>query len=275
MDRFQCILIGFLCCLSAFSQSYDELIDASFGYLDKNDLPAAEESLKQALRKEPANPRNVLLLTNLGTVQKRLGKREDALLSYTSALSRSPQNKTILANRANLYFEMNELDKAIADYTALLTVDEKNEDALYQRGLLYLTQKDYLAADADFNKMVEINPNTLSGRKGIATLCKLRGDYADAEKIYTFLVDKVPEDPDLLLGRGELYLLAGKNIRALSDVNKAISLESKTGRKDPYSYILRARIKILQYEKKSAQKDIELAVSLGYDKEKAAELLKE
>jgi tetratricopeptide (TPR) repeat protein len=274
MDRFRCILIAFFCSFSAFAQSYDELIDASFKYLDEKNLPAAEESLKQALKKEPANPRNVLLLSNLGTVQKRLGKREDALLSYTGALSRNPQSKTLLSNRAALYLEMNDLDKAIADYTAILTVDEKDEDALYQRGLLFLAKKNHLAAEADFNKIVEVNPNTLTGRKGIATLCKLRGDYADAEKIYTFLIDKIPEDPDLLLGRGELYLLTGKNSRASSDVNKAISLGNKTGRKDPYAYILRARIKILQYEKKAAQKDIELAVSLGYDKEKAFELLK-
>jgi tetratricopeptide (TPR) repeat protein len=274
MNKLLTVLLIVGCCLPVFSQSYDEWIDTSFKYLDQQDLTAAEESLKQALRKEPANPRNVLLLSNLGVIQQRLGKWDDALLSYTSALDRSPQHTTLLSNRANLYLEMGNSDKALADYTILLAIDGQHEEALYRRGLLYLAQKDYLAAEVDFNKIVEINPNTLNGRKGIATLCKLRGDYSDAEKIYVFLISRVPEDADLYLGRAELYLMMKRNNHALSDVNKAISLENKTRQKDPYAYILRARIKILQHEKQPAQKDIEQAVAAGYDKEKATELLK-
>ncbi len=262
-------------CFAVFSQTYDELVEVSFKYLEQEDLLAAETSLIQAMRNEPANPRNVLLLSNLGTIQRRLGKLEEALISYTSALSRSPKSATLLSNRASLYIEMGEQDKAIADYTSLLIDDEKNEDALYQRGFLYLSKKDNLSAEADFEKLMEINPNTLNGRKGIATLCKFRGEYDEAERIYIFLIDRVPDDVDLYLSRAELFLMMEKNGKALSDINKAISLEEKNGERNPYSYMLRAQVKIRQYEKKSAQEDIELAVRLGYDKQKADELLNE
>ncbi len=264
------LILGIFSC---YSQTYDELIASSFDYLEKNDLLGAEESLKAAMRKEPANPRNVLLLSNLGTIQQREGKLEEALLSYNSALSRSPSNVVLLANRANLYVEMGEADKAIFDYSALLVKDEKNENALYERGLLYLSKKDYVSAETDFEKLLDINPNTLNGRKGIATLCKLQGKYAEAEKIYIFLIDRVPDQPDLYLSRAELYLLMDKNGKASSDINKAISLETEAGIKDPYAYILRAQLKIRQYEKKAALKDIEQAIQWGYDRQKARELM--
>lgn len=268
------LIIFLLGVLPVSAQTYDEWIEVSFQCLDKDDLVGAEESLKRALNQEPANPRNILLLANLGTIQKRQGKLDDALQSYELALTRNPNNAMLLSNRANLYTEKGEYEKAIVDYTAILAFKEEDQDALYERGLLRLAMKDYLSAEADFEKIIEVNPNSLNGRKGYANLCKMKKEFDEAEKIYYFLIEKVTDDPGLYLGRAELYLLMKKNARAASDINKAIFLEEKTGKKDPYAYILRARLKMIQYEKESAIKDIELAMELGYDQKKGEELLK-
>lgn len=90
------------------AQTYEKFVEKSFDFLDKNDLVSAEESLRAAMRLEPGNPNNYALLMNLGTIQRRQGKLEDALLSYTAALSRHPNNEAILENRAGLYTEMGE-----------------------------------------------------------------------------------------------------------------------------------------------------------------------
>ena len=51
------IIIGlFLFIGNSFAQSYEELIEKSYDFVDKGDLVSAEESLKAAMRKEPANP---------------------------------------------------------------------------------------------------------------------------------------------------------------------------------------------------------------------------
>ena len=73
-----------------YAQTYEKFVEKSFDFLDKNDLVSAEESLRAAMRLEPGNPNNYALLMNLGTIQRRQGKLEDALLSYTAALSRHP-----------------------------------------------------------------------------------------------------------------------------------------------------------------------------------------
>ena len=66
------IIIGlFLFIGNSFAQSYEELIEKSYDFVDKGDLVSAEESLKAAMRKEPANPLNYALLTNLGTSADR------------------------------------------------------------------------------------------------------------------------------------------------------------------------------------------------------------
>lgn len=266
-----CALFLFSFSQEISAQTYDELVLKSYDYLEKNDLPAAEIALQEAMRKEPANPGNVLLFFNLGTIQRRLGDNEEAIISYTAALARAPQNITFLSNRASLFAEMGQSDNAVIDYTTLLDVDPNNEDALYQRGLLSLKNKNYESAQADFERIIEINPNTINGRRGIASLCKFRNEFEDAEKIYYFLIDKMPEDPNLYADRAELYLLMKKNGRAMGDINKAISLQPED-KQNPYFYMLRARIKLLQYEKKSALNDINKAVELGYDLKEAQEL---
>ena len=44
---FICLLLGVV---SMQAQGYEELISKSYDYLEKKDLPAAEESLKAAMR---------------------------------------------------------------------------------------------------------------------------------------------------------------------------------------------------------------------------------
>ena len=50
------------------AQTYEQFVEKSFDLLDQNDLLAAGESLKAAMRLEPANPNNYALLMNLGTI---------------------------------------------------------------------------------------------------------------------------------------------------------------------------------------------------------------
>lgn len=260
----------FLLAGNCFAQSYEEWIQKSYDFLDKNDLVAAEESLKSAMRQEPANPLNYALLTNLGTIQRRQGKMEDALISYTSALSGHTKNITILENRASLYSELGETDKAVNDYTALLMIDPSHQEALYCRGLLYIQQKQLLWAEQDFDKILEVNEKSVRGRMGHATLEKVRGNYTESERIFNYLINEMPRDWVLYEGRADLYFMMGKNARAMSDINKVFTESKPTAA----LYVLRGKIKLAQYEKESASLDFQKAKNMGYDKNVIAELLK-
>lgn len=260
----------FLLSSHGFAQSYEEFIEKSYDYLEKDDLLSAEESLRAAMRLKPGNPTNYALLMNLGTIQRRQGKFEEALLSYTAALSRNPKDVTILENRASLYGEMGETEKAINDYTTLLLGDPTHQEALYNRGLLYLQLKDFINSEADFEKILEINEKSVRGRLGHAILEKMRGNYEDSERIYNYLISEMPKDWILYEGRADLYFLMGKNARALADINK-IFAES-----EPRAslYVLRGKVKLAQYEKENAIKDFLKAKEMGYDETVVNELMK-
>ena len=270
--RFLFLVLLLVCVedLPLSAQTYEEWIEKSCDLVDKQDWVSAEEALKNAMREEPGNPANFALLCNLGTIQRRQGKKQEALLSYTAALSRHPKSVTILENRASLYSELGETDKAINDYNALLIVDPEHQEALYCRGLLYLSQKKFAAAEADFDKILQVNEKSVRARLGYAVMEKLRGNYTESERIYNYLISEMPCDWILYEGRADLYFLMGKNARAMADINK-VFVESKPSAS---LYVLRAKVKMAQYEKESAYEDLQKAKEMGYDPQIVDELMK-
>jgi tetratricopeptide (TPR) repeat protein len=255
-----------------FAQTYEEMIKKSYEYADANDLPAAEEALKAAMRLEPANKFNFALLTNLGTVQRRQGKFDDALISYTAALSQRPKDELILINRAELYTEMNETEKAISDYNVLIINYPAHEQGLYNRGLLYINTGEFLLAQVDFELIVDTYKDTFLGRFGYAILEKARGNYDESEIIFNYLAGNYPDNMRVFEERAELYFLTKRNGRAMTDLNKVFKA---TAEPSAEFYMLRGRVKLAQYEKESAAVDFKKARDLGYNKETVEKLLKE
>ncbi|MDR2408272.1 MAG: tetratricopeptide repeat protein, partial [Bacteroidales bacterium] len=246
------LLIFLSICHRVQAQTYDEWIELSFQYVDANQLDSAEIALKNALRIEPANQLNPFIFSNLGTIQRRMKKKEEALFSYSAALSHHPKNEVFLNERASLFSETGQFQNALIDYNTLLEENPNNQEALYQRGLLYLTLKNYERAEKDFAWMLELNPNSLFARLGFASLYKISGNYDGAEKTYNYILDKEPENPAAYAGRAELYLLLEKPGKAVNDVNKAIRLSQE---ENPYLYIIRTKARLLLHEKKAAEED--------------------
>lgn len=266
------IVLGLLLMVGTLrAQTYEEMIRKSYEYADRGDLPAAEEALKAAMHAEPANKNNFALLSNLGTIQRQQGKTDEALVSYTAALSLQPKNKLILSNRAELYIEMGETEKALSDYQALLLLDPLDIDAYYRRGMLYIEMKDYMLADEDFEKIMSIDKESEQGRFGFALLDKARGNYEDSEAILSYLIEKSRTPLQYYEERAELYFRMKKNARAMTDLNKIFA---ETNDVPAHLYVLRGKIKLAQFEKESAAIDFKKALELGYDKAVIDELIK-
>jgi len=260
-------LTGSIC-----AQTYEELISQFYDYEEKNDLQAAEECLQTAMRLEPANSLNFALLANLGTIQRRQGNLEEALLSYTTALNRQPKNEMILENRAILYTEMGEIVLALNDYHTLLSINPLNEEALYQRGLLYIQSENLILAEIDFEQIMKINQETVKGRLGYALLEKIRQNYTESENILNYLISQNPDYLLLYEERAELYFLTNRRSRAMADLNKIFA---ETPNPSAELFVLRGRIKLAQFEKESAAIDFRKALLLGYDAVAIQNLLKQ
>ena len=263
------IAICALDCSISSAQNYDELITRSFDYLDVDSLPEAEEALREALRIEPGNPGNGMLLLNLGTIQRRQGKLKEAEESYTIGLAFLPNNLTLLNSRAQLFAEMEKYPEAINDYTEVIYHEPENEDAYYERALCKLMNQDTLGARLDLEQIDRFNPNSAKSRLGMAYVYKAQQMWREASELYDVLIERNPRNASLLRERAEVFYFSNRMGAALDDVNKSIDFDPR----DPYSYLLRAQIRYAKGDREFARRDLNQALELGLNKEEARDLI--
>ena len=236
--------------LGLWARNYYQWVERADSCIKAKDWAGAEEALLSALRAEPANGQNSLLMSNLGTVQRYAGKYDEALRSYSNGLLMTPNSVTLLRNRAALFSEIDSIDQAYQDYSQILMIDDTDEDALYHRGLIELERGDTISSRADFERLLKINPASANGRIGFASLLKVMGYYPEAIEVYSQVIKFNPEKEILYVGRAEAYLFAGQYAKADKDIEKAMELAPD----DPVVYVLRALGKLARYERNRPKK---------------------
>lgn len=260
--------------LPAFAQNdsistYDGWITASFDALDEDNNQLAEQCLKNAMRLEPANPQNGLLFVNLGTIQRRLGKLQDAEVSYTCAISLLEENTVAYSTRASLYAEIEQYQKAIDDYSVVISRNPEDEDALYERALCRLMNSDTIGARLDLETIDKFNPKSAKSRLGMAMVYKAMGENAMAVELYDALIKANPKSWSLLRDRAEVYFFSKRLGAAMLDIDKSIQMNGR----DPLSYFLRAKIRWAKGDREYARRDLNRAIELGLPQSAAADLI--
>ena len=245
--------------ISLSAQTYQELSEKAVECVGKDSLAQAEDLLKQALRLEPKNPHNALLFSNLGLVQRKLGRYNDAVESYTYALNIAPLAVPILLNRAAIYLEQGMQDKAYVDYCQVMDVDKKNTEALLMRAYIYMLRRDYKGARLDYQRLLEIDPKNYNGRLGLATLEQKEGKFRESLDLLNQLLVEFPEDAVLYVARADVERDMKHEDLALVDLDEAIRLAPNS----VDAYLLRGDIYLDQKKKSQAKADFEKAISLG------------
>ena len=260
------MLVG--CQLSA--QTYDELISRAMSAVEADSLYQAESLFKKALQKEPANLRNALLFSNLGTIQRRMGKNKEALESYSLALNLTPYSKTMLLNRASLYLEMDYLDKAYVDYCNVIDLDAKNQEALQFRAYIYMRRRQYQDARNDYQSLLEAVPGDKTARIGMAMVNQKLQRYRESLEEFNRLIVDYPQDVSLLKARAELEVEMNTLEMALLDLESAVKLAPN----DAEIYVMCGDIYIAQGRNREAYRAFEKAIELGVPRPELQERLK-
>ena len=260
------MLVG--CHLSA--QTYDELISRAMSAVEADSLYQAESLFKKALQKEPANLRNALLFSNLGTIQRRMGKNKEALESYSLALNLTPYSKTMLLNRASLYLEMDYLDKAYVDYCNVIDLDAKNQEALQFRAYIYMRRRQYQDARNDYQCLLEAVPGDKTARIGMAMVNQKLQRYRESLEEFNRLIVDYPQDVSLLKARAELEVEMNTLELALLDLESAVKLAPN----DAEIYEMCGDIYLAQGRNREAYRAFEKAIELGVPRPELQDRLK-
>ena len=270
MKRIKLILIAVFACFQLSAQTYDELITRAMNAVESDSLYQAETWLKKALQLEPANMRNALLFSNLGTVQRRMGKNQEALDSYSLALNLTPYSITMLLNRASLYLDMDYLDKAYVDYCNVIDLDDKNQEALGFRAYIYMRRRQYQDARNDYQKLLEVVPGDKTARIGMAMVNQKLQRYRESLEEFNRLIVDYPKDVSLLKARAELEVEMNTLELALLDLESAVKMAPN----DAEIYVMCGDIYLAQGRNREAYVAYEKAMELGIPRPELQDRLK-
>lgn len=245
--------------MSVFSQNYNEIVEKAMSYTFKDSLVQAEELFKKALRLDPNNARNALLFSNLGTVQKRMGKLDDAIESYTLALNITPYATSILLNRGTLYLDKENYDKAYLDFCNVIDLIPENIEARLYRAYIYMNRREYKEARIDYNVIVGKEPGHKAARIGLILLDQNEGKLVAAREGLDMLINEYPKDASLLLMRANIDIERNYPESAILDLEAALKINPK----DAETYVQLGDVYLSTGKKHDARKAYEKAVLLG------------
>lgn len=250
-------------------QTYDDLIHKAMDAVEMDSLQQAEQLFTEALKLEPANMRNALVFSNLGTIQRRMGKKKEALESYSLALNRTPYSVIMLLNRASLLLEMDYLDKAFVDYCDVLDIDRENKEALMYRAYIHMKRRMYHNARLDYRAFLELEPGNKTARIGMAMVNQKDKRFQESLEEFNRLIVDYPRDVSLLKARAELEIEMNSLDMALLDLENAARLTPN----DPEIYVMCGDIYLMQDKRREAYTAFEKAIDLGIPRPKLQDRL--
>lgn len=253
------------------AQSYKELVDKAMDMTMKDSLAQAEQLYRQALKLEPANARNALAFSNLGTVLKRQGKTDEAIEAYTMALNIIPYSTAILLNRATLYMEKNQLDKAYVDYCSVIDLLPSNKEARLFRAYIYMKRRQYKEARIDYNTLLAADMKNKAARTGLVMLDQKEGKLTAAIDGLNLLIAEYPQDISLLRMRANIEMEQGFGEVALADLEEA----SRLNPNDSETYVAIGDLYLEMKKKKEARASYEKAIAHGIPRSELLPKLKQ
>ena len=116
---------------------------------DREKYDQAVASYTQALT---ANIYDPMTFYNRGNTFAKAGEWDRAISDYTQSLSISPYVAGIYVSRGNIYFLKGEYERSISDYSQALRLDSKDAKTYLRRGGAYLRTGEEGKASEDFGK---------------------------------------------------------------------------------------------------------------------------
>lgn len=250
------------------AQSYFTYVDSADSYIQKKEWVKAETSILEALKLEPANYNNSLLLSNLATIQRMQGRTQEAINNYTLALNITPNAVTLLNNRGILYYEVDSVALALKDFDRVMELDKKDIDSRYYTASIMIDQNDLATSKKIIDELSKINSKTDEVKILNARWNQVSGNFNEAILLYSGLL-KNDIQLDWLTHRAECYIETKSLGNAAADINDALKIDPTFG----YLYLLKAVVYKMQYQNEDSLKNLELAVRYGVDRKFAEKAL--
>lgn len=260
--------IGMIPITHAEDSDYLKHVDAAEKAIAAGQWQEAEAELLNAMRSEPTNPSNPLLLSNLGMVRFYNGHDSLAIVTLNAAHDFAPSSVTILANRARVLAATHRIAEALSDYDTIERLDSTYYAPYLYRGLINLYSGNFETAESDLTKLKEINPDSEDTWIALASLYAITSRPEEALPYYRRLIETSPS-AEYYAGRAMCLLEKDMLVDAAEDIASGLELDPDYGE----LYLCRAILNKKRYCRDDALHDANRAIELGTDRNRIKALL--
>jgi len=252
--------------LNKAPESTEALLAKARILASQGDFTGADVALDALLSHDPENGGAWGLIGDIRMGQQKL---DEALAAYDKAIAFQPNNYGVLFKRALLSLQSGNLEAAQIDTSELLRIAPQHPGANYIQGLIHFQAGEYgeaitalSVAEPAFKqfplalfflgsaqllegnvdqaavqaaRFQRIAPQSIRGRKLLATIYLQEGKYGDVQELLRPVLDANPEDVDALNLMANALLRDGKT-------DEGITLLSKVAELQPDSPVAQVRL---------------------------------
>lgn len=264
-------IIAIVTCFTSGAESkYMSLVDDADKAIKAEDYTKAIALLTEALRLEPDNSGNVMLLSNLGMLHYYTGNDSLAIGALSLAHEMAPESITILTNRAKVLTDARHYREAMRDYDAIISLDSTLFKPYLEKGVIYLILGDTNNAETNLGILKEKTDviKSLECSAALAWLASMKNDNAEAMKYYSALIELSPT-ADFYAARALCHITNEDYPDASIDISDGMKLDPECGE----LYLARASLNKHTYRNDDAMNDAQRAIELGIDPRRVRALL--
>ncbi|MCM1348417.1 MAG: tetratricopeptide repeat protein [Firmicutes bacterium] len=253
---------------STLKADYVQLVEDADKAIADMKWTDAIDLLDRAMRLDPANPSNVLLLSNKGMLQYYNGADSASLETLTIAHNIAPASVTVLQNRAKVFTSAGRLGEALADYSTIISLDSTLVEPWFYRAMINFRAGKQAEALADINEMKRRFPESSSTTLAEATYLTFTGQFNEAIPLLSKIIEEKPTAADYS-SRALCYLMTGQLPEASDDIAHGLELDPTDGE----LYLYRALLNKMRYRPDDAKADAEKARLYGVSSERVKALM--
>ena len=187
----------------------------------------AIEYLGKELQDNPENGYASIWLAGVYNNQEEYGRALSLANNAVENIPKKDKEYVVYAfiGRGNLYESLGKTDEALADYTSAIKANPESADAYGQRGNLYRDMGKLDLAEADYRKMTEIDPGNVNGYVWLGFTAELDGRNTDAINSYDYAIKLDPNLSFAHSARANAYIALGEYEKASDDIVTALAID--------------------------------------------------
>lgn len=201
--------------------------------ISKENPAGAKKFAKRANTLDPSNLWYMMMLSAIYYQERNL---DSAVIYYEKAVRVYPEKENLQLTLGNLYSENKNYDKALKLYENIENkygVNESSTPALIRS---LVETKKYEEALAKVNLLLKDKPDEISYNGLLAEVYTAKGDNQKAREVYSKLVERNPDDPQILMALCG-FLIDEKSYEDLLPLLNSVFINDRVSRENKISIV--------------------------------------